>query len=364
MVNEQNDFLRSSANLINWMPGFLTETEAVRKRRGFAIMAYIGANGSGKSATCCLDTMPTLRGIVWSCENPDHFHSREGRYTGVRRVLSTMRFTTPDGEPHPLWVPLTDYSQLNHFEHGDLILDEVGGAVASSTGDDIPMSVKAVLQEMRRKEVNIRWTAPSWARASKVLRECSLGVTVSKGKWAVADRDMVSFMGWHRLEEMDPDTFELVQRMCQINGLHQHDAGRTWGARRWFSTATYDASQFDEWTAAKREKLKPVVRQMIWRPGHPLEKAYDTHAHVNKLGQVTDSGRCDSCMGYKPRRKCECNQEHETREQTRARIKQEKEAAAAAAAGGSAPAEIHAGQDPLPAEILAGQNSDPVQVDQ
>lgn len=321
-----SEFLRSSCNLINWMPGFLTETEAVRKRRGFAIMAYIGANGSGKSATCCLDTIPTLRGIMWNCENPDHYHTSQGVTSGVRRVLSTMRFTTPDGEAHPLWIPLTDYSQLVNFEHGDLILDEVGGAVASSTGDDIPMSVKAVLQEMRRKEVNIRWTAPSWARASKVLRECSLGVTVSQGKFAVRDSDEVEFIGWHLMEQMNEWTFQLEQVMCEIDGLHAHSAGRTWGSRRLFSTATYAAEQFDEWTAAKREKLKPHVRQLIWRPGHELEKAYDTHAHVNKLGQITDSGRCDHCMGYKPRRKCECGEQHETREQVRARLKAEKAA--------------------------------------
>lgn len=322
----QNRFLRSSANLVNWFPGFMSEPEAVKKRRGFAISAYIGANGSGKSATLCLDTIPTLRGIMWSCQNPDHYHSSQGIYSGVRRVLSTMRFTTPDGEPHPLYVPLTDYSQLTTFEHGDLILDEVGGAVASSTGDDIPMSVKAVLQEMRRKEVNIRWSAPSWARASKVLRECSLGVTVSQGKFAVRDSDDVEFFGRHKREYMDAETFQLVSDWCEIDETHTHSAGRTWGSRRMFYTATYAAEQFDEWTAAKREKLKPVVRQVIWRPGHELETAYDTHAHVNKLGQVTDSGRCDSCMGYKPRRKCECGEQHETREQTRARLKAEKEA--------------------------------------
>lgn len=320
----QNEFLRSTSNLINWLPGFRTEQEAVQKRRGFAIAAYIGSNGSGKSATCCLDTMPTLRGIMWACENPDHYHSSQGIYSGVRRVLSTMRFTTPAGEAHPLYIPLTDYSQLTNFEHGDLILDEVGGAVASSTGDDIPMSVKAVLQEMRRKEVNIRWTAPSWARASKILRECSLGVTVSRGKFAVRDSDQVEFFGWHDTESIDPDTFELVRGVCNQDGQHFHSAGRTWGSRRMFSTATYDAQDFDEWTAAKRDKLKPVVRQVIWRPGHALEQAYDTHAHVNKLGQVTDSGRCDSCMGYKPRRKCECGEQHETREETRARLRAEK----------------------------------------
>lgn len=319
--------LKIASTAVNYLPGFLAEAEAVKKRRGVAIMGYVGSNGSGKSATCCLDTMPTLRGIMWSCDNPDHFHSRNGIYSGVRRVLSTMRFTTPNGEAHPLWIPLTEYGQLTHFEHGDLILDEVGGAVASSTGDDIPMSVKAVLQEMRRKEVNIRWTAPSWARASKVLRECSLGVTVSQGKFAVPDRDMVPFVGWHLLERMNPETFELESVMCEIDGPHEHDAGRTWGSRRMFSTQTFDATQFDEWTAAKREKLKPIVRQIIWRPGHPLEQAYDTHAHVNKLGQVTESGRCDKCMGTKPRKKCECTDDHETREQTRARMKAEREAA-------------------------------------
>lgn len=309
---------------------FTRHARAVRARRGFPIHAYVGPNGAGKSLLCAADTEPTLRGIMWSCDNPDHGHTREGRTTGLRRVLSTMRFTSPDGSDHPLWVPLVDFAQILTAEHVDLVLDEVAGAAGSSTSDDLPGAVKASLQELRRRDVLCRWTAPSWARASKVLRECTQGVTLTLGFLPVAHTDGVGFDGPHDVEVVryvDPlgvaASGKRARRVvvevdrCLVEGQHSHDSGRLWGARRLMLARTFDSNVFDEWTVGKREKLKPEVRQLLWRPGSTAETAYDTHAAVEKLGQITDAGVCLDCGGNRRRRSCDCEDDRAARRASR-----------------------------------------------
>jgi hypothetical protein len=291
---------------LNRGPLLSTEDVFVKKGRGLPIHGFVGPNGAGKSLLAALQTLPTLRGISWACDNPDHLHTRRGETTGTRRVLSTMPFITPSGNPHPLYVPLTDYSQIIFAEHVDLILDEVGGAVASSTGDDIPIGVKASLQELRRREVVCRWTAPSWSRASKVLREVSQGVTLSMGFMPVPHNDAVPFAGPHDTEKMSVDGETLEWDKCLVEGDHVHPSGRLWGARRLMYARTFDANTFDEWTTAKREKVRPLARHLFWRPGSAAEKSYDTFGYVEKLNQVTDSGTCDHCQGYRARKKCSC----------------------------------------------------------
>jgi hypothetical protein len=292
---------------LNRGPLLTPEAQAVKKRRSMPIHGYVGPNGAGKSLLAALDTLPTLQGVQWSCDNPDHLHTIQGITSGTRRVLSTMAFITPSGRPHPLYVPLTDYSQILSAEHVDLILDEVGGAVASTTGADIPIGVKASLQELRRREVVARWTAPSWSRASKVLREVSQGVTLTMGFMPVPHTDGVPFDGPHETEKLSVDGESLVYDRCAIEGPHDHPSGRLWGARRLMFARTFDATIFEEWTTEKRQKIKPEVRSLFWRPGSAAERSYDTHAYVEKLGQVTDSGTCDQCSGYRARKKCTCD---------------------------------------------------------
>jgi len=300
------NFGASIVSLINRGPLLTPEAVAVKRRRSMPIHGYVGANGAGKSLLAALDTLPTLRGVSWSCDNPDHLHTLEGKTHGTRRVLSTMPFITPSGAPHPLYIPLTDYSQIIFAEHVDLILDEVGGAVASTTGADIPMGVKAALQELRRREVIARWTAPSWGRASKVLREVSQGVTLTQGFLPVPHKDGVEFDGPHETETISVDGETLVYDTCAIEGEHSHPSGRLWGARRMMFARTFDATIFEEWTTEKRKKIKPEVRSLFWRPGSAVERSYDTHAYVEKLGQVTDSGIHDVCGGFVSRKKCTC----------------------------------------------------------
>lgn len=234
----------------------IAPVRARQRRRGFPIHAYIGANGGGKSMCAVYDTLPSL--------------------AAGRPVVSTVRILDPyTGEPHPLWVPLDDYRTLLEVERCDVVLDEVTGVASSRESAGMPAAVANLLVQLRRKDVALRWTAPSWKRADTIIRECSQGVTLCQG-----------FYG----ERIADDTGD-----------------RLWSAKRLFYWRTYDAVAFDEWSQTKKDRVKPSARQLVWRPGLIAQDAYDTFDSVLSLGTVTDAGVCMDCGGHRTRRKCGCD---------------------------------------------------------
>lgn len=194
-----------------------------------------------------------------------------------RRVVSTVRILDPaTGEPHPLWTPLGDYRTLMDVENCDVILDEVTGVASSRDSMGMPPAVANLLVQLRRRDVALRWTAPSWKRADTIIRECSQAVTLCVG-----------FM---------PETVKA-----------EDGTDRQWRSRRLFYWRTYDAAVFDEWTAHRREKLKPAARSLFWRPGSVAEAGYDTFDQVLSLGSVTEAGTCMDCGGRRAPAKCACS---------------------------------------------------------
>lgn len=226
------------------------------RRRGYPIHAYIGANGGGKSMAAVYDSLPTL--------------------AAGRPVVSTVRLLDPaTGLPHRLWHPLSDYRTLLDVEHCDVLLDEVTGVASSRESSGMPPAVANLLVQLRRRDVALRWTAPSWKRADTIIRECSQAVTLCQG-----------FLP------------EVVKA--------EDGSDRQWRSRRLFYWRTFDAATFDEWTAHKREKLRPAVRSLFWRPGSVAADAYDTFDQVLSLGAVTESGTCIDCGGKRRAAACAC----------------------------------------------------------
>lgn len=233
-------------------------------RRGFPIHAYIGANGGGKSLAAIYDTLPSL--------------------AAGRRIVSTVRILDPDtGAPHPLWVPLGDYRTLMDAEDCDVILDEVTGVASSRESAGMPAAVANLLVQLRRRDVALRWTAPSWKRADTIIRECSQGVTLCLG-----------FAG------------EAIKA--------EDGSDRMWSAKRLFYWRTYDAAAFDEWSQTKRERVRPSARQLMWRPGSVAQRAYDTFDAVLSLGSVTEAGTCMDCGGHRRKPSCSCGKDHDSKQ--------------------------------------------------
>lgn len=233
-------------------------------RRGYPIHAYIGANGGGKSLAAVYDTLPTL--------------------AAGRPVLSTVRLIDPTtGGDHPLWIPLgvregsteNPYRALLEAEFCDVIFDEVTGIASSRDSMSLPSPVANHLVQLRRRDVALRWTAPSWKRADTIIREVSQAVTLCLGFWK--------------------------QSMKAEDGTD-----RLWSSRKLFYWRTYDSAAFEEWSTAKRERLRPQARQLYWRDSSDAPAAYDTFDAVLSLTTPDDSGRCMDCNGNRPRPKCVC----------------------------------------------------------
>lgn len=243
------------------------------QRRSAPIHAYVGPNGGGKSLAMVYDTVPSI-------------------LLG-RRVLSTVTIVDPEtGDPHSLYEPLTQWRQLLEVEHADVLLDEVQGVVSSRQHQSLPPAVGNLLLQLRRRDVLLRWSSPSYARADLMLREVTQAVTYCRG---------------YRPE---PQRVEFVEgcdgKRCRQDHEHLASAAKLWGANRWFLWRTYDAFQFDEFTTGKRESLDKLAMQFYRRTRDDAQEWYRTLDPVDYIVDATEAGTCLTCGGSRRRPRCSC----------------------------------------------------------
>lgn len=256
----------------------------IARRRQASIRAYVGPNGSGKSALMVQDVLPVLHGQPWKCDNPAHIHTGRGITSGLRRVLSTVTLLDPaTGQPHELFDKLEDWVQVLEAEHTDLLFDEVTGIAGSRESMGMPVVVQNKLNQLRRSDTPMSWSAPSWSRADSIIRSCTQLVTDCRG-W-LPDRSLL-----------------------------KTEAPPAWLPRRLFKARSFNATDFDEWTAAKASQapgtrthaLRPSVVQWWWGPGSEVFSSYDTWDAVSRVGDVLDGGRCAHCGGRRAVPACKC----------------------------------------------------------
>jgi hypothetical protein len=246
-----NDQPESSLVLPRW------RSKGSMTRRGYPIHAYIGANGHGKSLAMMHDTWLSIA---------------EGR-----PILSTVRVLDPrTNEQYAGYTPLRRWSQLLEFRDGDVLFDEVLGIAASEAGKALPKAVQLLLNQLRRRDILLRWTAPSWSRANVVLREVTQAVSMCRG---------------------------YLPR-------YQSAGGRHWGMNRLFRWNTYDAMEFTTWSDNKEHNLKGkqnawAFREVPWWfPGkHGAAElagaSYDTFDAVDNVD--SGEGYCFRCGGERPK---------------------------------------------------------------
>lgn len=236
-------------------------------RSGFGITGYVGPNGSGKSLTAVFDTMPSL--------------------DAGRPVLSTVRLLDyddprPCDDPdcdspshpdhmaaHPCWIPLRDWSDLLHAEHCDVLLDEVTGVASSRESMQLPGPIANLLVQLRRRDVVMRWTSPSWARADRIIRETTQAAVICKGMFG------------------------------------KRDAGRVWPSNRLIKTRLLDARDLDELTEHRREATKAMNVSWMLLSRCAATGAYDTLDRVMSIPSI-DGGRCLVCGGRRRVPACTC----------------------------------------------------------
>lgn len=256
------------------------------QRQMSPITAYIGANGSGKSLLAVHDSVTALR--------------------AGRRVVSTVRLIDPDAGPctdptctwgmhpdhgtaHPLWVPLTSWTDLLEAEHCDVLLDEVTGIVSSRESSSLPGPIADKLVQLRRADVRLRWTAPAWARADLLLRECTQAAVICRGL------------------------------------LRRRAAGQLWPASTWVLSKMIDARDLDELTQAQRtgtarEATRPrvLVRGLMRIKGSAGSRHYETLDHVSSLSASVERGTCLTCGGRRTQPACACRGAEPRRARTKA----------------------------------------------
>jgi hypothetical protein len=163
-------------------------------------------------------------------------------------------------------------------EHCDVLLDEVTGVADARESGGMPVQVRNLLVQLRRRDVVLRWTSPSFTFADVTIRRVTQAVTFSRGMMPV-DRP-----------------------------------GTLWRDRRLFLWRTFDArdipldeQRVDASVRLREDGVKPLVRELFWRPDSDAENAYDTSDSVATLGVANTAGMCLTCGGKRLHPKCSCD---------------------------------------------------------
>lgn len=225
-------------------------------RRGTPISAYVGANGGGK--TYC-----AVRDVILSLEADKK-----------RKVLSTVEID------HPRYEKLTSWVQILDAYRCEVLLDEVTGVASARSYASLPAELLNRMVQLRKADVRLRWTTPNFARADVVIREVTRAVTYCHGS--------LGPMGRH----VDDDG-----TVTQTG----------WREHKLFRFSTYDAQEFEEFELQKRDTLRKLGFQAVWRGKNDRFAAmYNTLGSVSVLDHVDLTGACLECGGQRPRKKCSC----------------------------------------------------------
>lgn len=239
----------------------------------YPISGFVGANGSGKSFVCAMDTMvdladgipvlSTMRFLDWENSRPCDDAS-----CGCDKTLEGRHRAA-----HPLYTSWDNWDQFMDWTFGVVVADEIMGVAGSgATVSDLPKRVRKKMQKLRHTDLVFRWTGPAWARAEITLREITQAVTVCKGSWKVP----------------------------------AEDSRRRWRQARRITARTYEVEELIDFKTAGADKRELAAKQSIWIPKSPARFAYDTFDRVNEMVRVEGGGRCDVCGRRVREQYCKC----------------------------------------------------------
>jgi hypothetical protein len=258
---------------------------AQRRRRSAEITAYVGLNGSAKTATAIYDILPDLEAgkrVLSTVAILDYTNvaASEEEATKAWEALDCA-LLRPEGRPlalpHPLWVPLKNFNQILEFRDGVIFLDEVQGVIDARDSLGMPSEVRNLMYQIRRNKCRLVWTTIDWTAADRRLRQVTKTVTLCRGY----------FPKW--------------------------EPGEIWGTRRVYYIRTYDSKGFDDFTEARNranaDRRPTALAKQVIRLFGGLKtaiSAYDSSAPVLALGMSDSSGMCLTCNGKRSVARCSC----------------------------------------------------------
>jgi hypothetical protein len=197
---------------------------------------------------------------------------------------------------HPNARVLRSWREIPDLRGCVLFLDEITSQLPSRQSMSVPAQLVRTVNQLRKVDVEVVWTAPNWARADVVLREVTQEVTVCRGY--VPDR-------WVREPVVPPWWRATSKRVRHDDGAPALRPSR-WPANRLFRWKSYDAVAFDEFTYRAVKDVRPLSRLWYWRPWHDEQFLYDTGSGVELLDHIDEVGVCVACGGTRSRPKCRC----------------------------------------------------------
>lgn len=264
--------------MLTWGGGPANIQVARRILDDYEIVGLIGPNGGGKTLALMVFTAATRAGQWWECSLPFHEHTKQGITSGYRKMLSTVPILDGDGNLHPLYIEFQDFQQLVDIEHADVYMDEVVTVASSRESQRMDPRVLVKLNQLRKDDIFLYWTAPNLARADKSIREVTKALIECRG-FAPAP------VG---------------------------ENGPRWRSKRVFKFSAYDAVEFEDWTASRRENARPLRTLWFNGVGSPEFKAYDTLTAVTMVRSMTPENTCTVCDGSVVRHRCTCGSRRST----------------------------------------------------
>lgn len=269
----------------------------------WGIAGFVGPNGSGKT----LAMTAAMAVPAWEA----------GRIVVANYRLdpTVLGFSADLYRPLESWRDLSKLGRLENpaesltgNEGCVLLLDEITAAMPSRGAMSMPPELQRLLNQFRKPDVRVGWSAPAWARADLMLREVTQVVCLAKG--------------------YKPDRYlrESDGRPIVVDGSKLR-ASAEWASNRQFRWVFYDAYEFEEFSIDAAKQCEPVavrwfdrlsgassdyrlpllLRAMGNRGARRVDLAYDTRQAVMLLDNV--ESECAHCGGYRARVKCSCKPE-------------------------------------------------------
>ena len=246
------------------------------RRRDAAIIFYAGLNGSGKSGAAVFDSVPDLEAGRTVLSTVRLLDFRDPR--PCQDLLCGCDKSDParHGHAHPNYVPWRSWRQLLELRDGVALADEVTGVADSSTAT-LPPLVIDELSQLRRADVVLRLTGLNYIRAHKRIREATQAVVQCEG----------SFL---------------------VDANHDDGRPRLHRQRRLVEWRTYEAKSIPIEAPSETAFENAVVLDTVrtWVPDAGWRLAYDTFDSVDRIGGVSDAGRCAICEGRRTAPECDC----------------------------------------------------------